>query len=181
MYLDFEPVITVALIMKWVTRAFPHIDRTASAWLIKRFIDPEAEFVFINWPEEELKPEHGTPFDIKGVELGHKDGKCTFEVIVEKYGIEDPYVLKIAEIVHAADIEGEIDKVPEARGIRMVFDGLRFITENDYETIELGMKIWDAVHAAFKLKDVVSQYRDKLESMSRTERLRFLKELLRKG
>ena len=178
MYLDFEPVITVALIMKWVTRAFPHIDRTASAWLIKRFIDPEAEFVFINWPEEELKPEHGTPFDIKGVELGHKDGKCTFEVIVEKYGIKDPYILEIAEIVHAEDIEGELDKVPEARGIRMMFKGLRLIIRDDRKTIELSMKIWDAIYAAFKLKDVMNQYKDKLESTSRTERLRFLRELL---
>ncbi|OYT48170.1 MAG: chromate resistance protein [Desulfurococcales archaeon ex4484_42] len=108
---------------------------------MKRFADPNAEYVFINWPEDELKPEHGIPFDIKGVELGHKDNKCTFEVIVEKYSIKDPYVLKIAEIVHAADIEGEIDKVLEARGIKAVFNGLRFITKDDYETLELGMKI----------------------------------------
>ncbi|HDD26607.1 MAG TPA: hypothetical protein ENF75_05920 [Acidilobales archaeon] len=90
---------------------------------MKRFADPNAEYVFINWPEDELKPEYGIPFDIKGVELGHKDNKCTFE-----------YVLKIAEIVHAADIEGEIDKVLEARGIKAVFNGLRFITKDDYET-----------------------------------------------
>jgi len=96
---------------------------------------------FINWSEEELKPEHGIPFDIKGVELGHKDGKCTFEVIVEKYSIKDPYVQKIAEVVHAADIEGKLDKVPEARGIKAIFSGLRFITRDDYETLEIGMKI----------------------------------------
>ncbi|RLG86880.1 MAG: chromate resistance protein [Thermoprotei archaeon] len=165
--------------MKWVTRAFPHVDRTASAWLIKRFIDPNAEFVLINWPEEELKPEHDIPFDIKGVELGHKDNKCTFEVIVEKYSIKDPYVLKIAEIVHAADIEGEIDKVPEARGIKAVFNGLRFITKDDYETLELGMKIWDAIYASLKLKDIQERYKDELKSMTRTERLRFLKKVLR--
>jgi len=94
--------------------------------------------------------------------------------------LRTPNILKIAEIVHAVDIEGELDKVPEARGIRMVLEGLRFITRDDRETIELGMKIWDTIYAAFKLKDVMNQYKDKLESMSRTERLRFLRELLSK-
>ena len=164
--------------MKWVTRSFPGVDRTASAWLIKKFIDPEAEFVFINWPEEELKPEHGIPFDIKGVELGHRNGKCTFEVLVEKYGIKDPYVHRIAEIVHAADIEGELDKVPEARGIKALFNGLRFVTRDDYETLEIGMKIWDALYASLKLRDIEEKYGDKLKSMTRTERLRFIKEAL---
>ncbi len=164
--------------MKWVTRSYPGVDRTASAWLIKKYIDPEAEFVFINWPDEEPKPEHGTPFDIKGVELGHHDNKCTFEVIMEKYGIDDPYVKKIAEIVHAADIKGELDKVPEASGIKLLFRGLRFVTRDDYETIEVGMKIWDAIYAALKLADLEEKYRSELEKMSRIERLRFLKELL---
>ena len=165
--------------MKWVTRSFPHVDRTASAWLIKRFIDPQAEFVFIDWPEQELRPEYGTPFDIKGVELGHRDGKCTFEVIVEKYSIEDPYVKKIAELVHAADIEGEIDKVPEARGIKALFSGLRLVTKDDYETLELGFKIWDAIYAYYKLRDLEEKHREELASMSRSERLRYLKKLLK--
>jgi len=167
--------------MRWITRTFPHVDRTSSAWLIKRFIDPEAEFIFINWPEEQPKPEHGTPFDIRGVELGHKDNKCTFEVIVEKYSIKDPYVLKIAEIVHAADIRGEIDKVPEARGIKAIFDGLRFITKDDHETLEIGMKIWDAIYAHFKLRDLEEKHKEELKSLSRTERMKFLKDMLKKG
>lgn len=165
--------------MKWVTRSFPHVDRTASAWLIKRFIDPQAEFVFIDWPEQELRPEYGTPFDIKGVELGHRDGKCTFEVIVEKYSIEDPYVKKIAELVHAADIEGEIDKVPEARGIKALFSGLRLVTKDDYETLELGFRIWDAIYAYYKLRDLEERHREELASISRSERLRYLKKLLK--
>jgi len=165
--------------LKWVTRSFPHVDRTASAWLIKRFIDPQAEFVFIDWPEQELRPEYGTPFDIKGVELGHRDGKCTFEVIVEKYSIEDPYVKKIAELVHAADIEGEIDKVPEARGIKALFSGLRLVTKDDYETLELGFRIWDAIYAYYKLRDLEERHREELASISRSERLRYLKKLLK--
>ena len=165
---------------KRATRSFPHVDWTASAWPIKKFIDPNAEIIFINWPEEELKPEHGNPFDIKGVELGHKNNKCTFEVIIEKFSIKDPYELKIAEIVHAADIEGELDKVPKAKGIRAIFSGLRFISKDDYETLEVEMKIWGALYTYFKLKGLEEKYRDKLKSLSRIDRLRFLKELLRK-
>ncbi len=165
--------------MKWVTRSFPYVDRTASAWLIKKFIDPQAEFNFINWPEEKLKPEHGTPFDIKGVELGHKDGKCTFEVIVEKYNIADPYVYKVAEVVHAADIEGELEKAPEAVGIKALLSGLRFMTENDYETLEMGVNIWEALYTYFKLKDLEIKHKEELKKMSRMERLRFLKKLIK--
>ena len=165
--------------MKWVTRRFPHVDRTACAWLIKKFIDPNAEFVFIDWPREKPKPEHGIPFDIEGAELSHRDGKCTFEVMIEKYGIKDPYVLRIAEIVHAADIEGEIDKVPEARGVEAVLDGLRLITRDDYEALELGMKIWEALYAHFKARDLAEKHRDELEKMSSSEKLEFLRRLLK--
>ena len=164
--------------MKWVTRSFPHVDRTASAWLIKRFIDPEAEFTFIDWPEQELKPEHGTPFDIKGVELGHHGDKCSFETIVEKYNIQDPYVHKIAEIIHAADIKGEMEKTPEALGVKALFSGLRLITRGDHETIEYGMKICDAIYALYKALDLEEKHKPELESLSKTMRLRRLKELL---
>ena len=167
--------------MKWVTRSFPYVDRTASAWLIKKFIDSEAEFVFINWPDEKLKPEHGTPFDIKGVELGHKDNKCTFEVIVEKYSIEDPYVHKVAEVVHAADIKGELEKVLEAKGIKSLLTGLRFMTKDDYETLEIGMKIWEALYTYFKIKDLEEKHSEELKKMSRMERLRFLKKMVTEG
>ncbi len=165
--------------MRWVTRTFPGIDRTASAWLIRKFVDPQAEFLFINWPEEEPKPEQGTPFDIKGVEYGHKDNKCTFETIIEKHSIEDPYVHRIAEIVHAADIRGELEKLPEAGGIKMLFDGLRFVTRDDYETLEIGMKIWEALYTHFKLEDVEKKYEAELSSLSRSERLRFIKKVLK--
>ena len=100
-----------------------------------------AEFVFIDYPREQPKPEHGTPFDIKGVELGHKDGKCTFEVIIEKYKVKDPILRKVAQIVHAADIEGELYKVPEAAGVLAVFTGLRLIVKDDLEALNIGSKI----------------------------------------
>ena len=165
--------------MKWVTRSFPAVDRTASAWLIKRFIDPEAEFTFIRWPEEKPGPEHGIPFDIEGVELGHHDGKCTFEVIVEKYGITDPYVREIAEIVHAADIRGELGKRPEAKLAKLIFDGLRLATRDDRETLEVGMRIWDAIYAALRRREVEEKHRSELEGLTRNEKLERLRAIMR--
>ena len=159
--------------MKWVTRTYPHVDRTASAWLIKRFIDSEAEFIFINWPEEKPGKGMGTPFDIEGVELGHHDGKCTFETIVEKYNVEDPAVHAIAKLVHAADFR--LEDPPEARGIRIVFTGLRLAAEDDYKTLETGFKIWDAIYAFYKAKELEDKYKAQLNTMSRSGRLSFLR------
>ena len=154
------------------------MDRTASAWLIKRFVDPDAEFHFIDWPEEELRPEHGIPFDIKGVEHGHRDGKCTFEVIVEKYSIEDPYVRRIADIVHAADIRDEEGKAPEASGLKAIFNGLRFVTGSDEETLRVGMLVWEALYSHFRVEDLKKELSQELEGLSKTEKLGHLKRIL---
>ncbi len=161
--------------MKWVTRRFVHVDRTASAWLIKKFIDQNAEFVFIDYPREEPKPEHGIPFDISGVELGHKNGKCTFEVIMDKYKIKDPILTKVAQIVHAADIEKELHKVPEASGIKALFSGLRLIVESDYKALEIGFKIWDSLYAYFKAQEIEKKFKDELKGMDRIARIEFLR------
>ncbi len=161
--------------MKWITRRFVHVDRTASAWLIKNFIDENDEFVFIDYPREQPKPEHGTPFDIKGVELGHKDGRCTFEVIMEKYRIEDPILKKVAQIVHAADIEGKLQKVPEAAGVLAVFTGLRLIAKDDFEALNIGFKIWDSIYAYFKAQEIKEKFKDELKEMDRIARIEFLR------
>lgn len=161
--------------MKWVTRRFVHVDRTASAWLIKKFIDQNAEFLFIDYPREQPKPEHGIPFDIKGVELGHKDGKCTFETIMEKYKIEDPILMKVAQIVHAADIEEDLHKAPEAAGILALFSGLRLMAKDDFEALEIGFKIWDSLYAYFKAQEIKEKYEEKLKEMDRIARIEFLR------
>jgi len=161
--------------MKWVTRRFVHVDRTASAWLIKKFIDQNAEFVFIDYPREQPKPEHGIPFDIKDVELGHKDGKCTFETIMEKYKIKDLILMKVAQIVHAADIEEELHKVPEAAGILALFSGLRLIAKDDFEALEIGFKIWDSLYAYFKGQEIKEKFKDKLKEMDRIAQMEFLR------
>ena len=102
--------------MKWVTRSHVHVDRVACPWLITRFIDSEAEFLFV--PKSEIDrtaQETGAiPFDAPGVELGHHDGRCSFESIILKYELTEPGLLRLAEIVHAADVATDIDKEPIA-------------------------------------------------------------------
>jgi len=88
-------------------------------------------------------------------------------------------VYKVAEVVHAADIEGELEKAPEAVGIKALLSGLRFMTENDYETLEMGVNIWEALYTYFKLKDLEIKHKEELKKMSRMERLRFLKKLIK--
>ena len=93
--------------MKWVTRQYVHVDRTACPWLIKKFVDPKAEFVFVPVEkiEEVVRKEKAIPYDAPNVELGHHGEKCSFDSIVEKYKINDPSVLELAKIVRAADTD----------------------------------------------------------------------------
>ncbi len=96
--------------MLWVTRSHVHVDRVACPWLIRRFVDSDAEFLFVpkNQVEDVATSRGGTPFDIPGVELGHHDGKCSFEAILAKYDLTDPGLQRLARIVHAADIAAEL-------------------------------------------------------------------------
>ena len=101
--------------MIWATRRHVHIDRTACAWLLRRFVDPDAEFVFVDDPDE--VPAGATPFDMRGAELGHRDGRCSFESILARYQIDDPALERIGQLVHEADIADERYDAPEAPGI----------------------------------------------------------------
>ena len=167
--------------MKWVTREHVHVDRVACPWLIKRFIDPEAEFKFVPWPGTELKPEDGIPFDIPGVELGHHDNKCSFETIIEKYNLkDDPALLELAKIVHSADIAADRDKVPEAAGLEAIASGAMYIVKDDYEALEKGFFIYDALYAYCQLKLLREQYKEQLEKMSRKEIFEFIKARIKK-
>ena len=100
--------------MRWATRPNCHIDRVACAWLIRRFIDAEAEFVFVDDPLD--VPADATPFDMRGVELGHHDGDCSFETILRRYELVDPVLWELAKIVHEADLDDERYDAPEAAG-----------------------------------------------------------------
>ena len=108
--------------MRWVTRAGMHVDRTACAWLIRRYIDPDAEFVFVIDPDR--LPDDATPFDIAGQPFSHHDGDCTFEVLLRHYGLSDPALARLGRIVHEADVEDERFDAPEAPGLDAVIRGM---------------------------------------------------------
>jgi len=129
--------------MKWATRPGIHVDRTACAWLIRRFVDPEAEFVFVADPSE--VPEDATPFDMRGVELGHRGGECSFERVLRRYELEDPVLWDIAKVVHEADLEDERYDAPEARGLDVLIRGLSMVRSDD-EMLELTGPLYDGLY-----------------------------------
>ncbi len=130
--------------MKWVTRARPKTDRIACPWLIRRFIDPEAEFVFVHDPDE--VPEDATPFDMRGVELSHHGDSCTFETMLTRYELDDPALEAIARIVHEADLEDERFDAPEARGLDIILRGLSMVADSDEQMLELSGPIYDGLY-----------------------------------
>lgn len=133
--------------MRYCTRKNVHVDRSASAWLIKRFLDPEAEFVFVDGHT----PAPGTiPFDMHGVAWGHHGDKCTFEAIVEQHLLEDPALFEIGRIIHGADITTDADETLESAGVDLLFRGLRLIATSDDEAFQHGYLVMDALYAAVK-------------------------------
>lgn len=165
--------------MKWVTRLFVHVDRTACPWLIKRFVDPKAEFVFVPVEkiEEIVKKEKAIPYDAPGVELGHHGDKCSFDAIVEKYKIKDPAVLDLAKIVRAADTD-KMEMAPEAAGLEAIMTGFGFVSKDDHETIAKASPVYDAFYTNCKLKLVREKYKAEIEKLDRKERREFLRKKL---
>jgi hypothetical protein len=140
--------------MKWVTRSHVHVDRVACPWLISRFIDSEAEFLFA--PKSQIQrvvEETGAiPFDAPGVELGHRDGKCSFETIVEHYGLTDRALLRLARIVHSADVEADLDLEPIARGLEAIAVGYSLRFPDDLENLARQFDVYDALYAWCRLQ-----------------------------
>ena len=165
--------------MKWVTRLDVHVDRTACPWLIKRFIDPEAEFLFVPAEkiEETVKKEKALPYDAPGVELGHHGDKCSFDAIVEKYEIEDPSVLELAKIVRAADTN-KMAAAPEAAGLEAIMTGMGVLSKDDYETVAKATPVYDSLYTNCKLKLIRTKYKTELEKLDRRERREFLRKKL---
>ena len=137
--------------MRWVTRRGVHIDRAASAWLIRKFVDPEAEFVFVAGPDE--IPAGATPFDMRGVELGHQrhgDGQdCTFETILRRYELTDPVLWKLAEVVHEADLEDDRFDAPDAAGLDAVLRGLS-MTLDDPAVLAVTGPMFDGLYEYYR-------------------------------
>jgi len=142
--------------MKWITRSHIHVDRVACPWLILWFVDNEAEFLFV--PANQVKKvaaETGAiPFDAPDVELGHHDGRCSFEAIIQKYELKDPALLRLAKIVHSADVAADIDKDPVARGLEAIAVGYGIRYPDDEENLLQQFEVYDALYAWCRLQAV---------------------------
>jgi hypothetical protein len=136
--------------MKWITRENANVDRVACPWLIKRFVDPEAEFLFV--PAAEVMSaaarEQAIPYDVPNVELGHVDGRCSFESIIRKYNLTDPALAELARIVHGADVSKDLGITPESAGLNAIAHGFALVHgTNDDEKIRLESPMYDALYA----------------------------------
>jgi hypothetical protein len=139
--------------MKWVTRSHVHVDRVACPWLILRFVDSEAEFVFVpaSRIQEVIEHEGAIPFDAPGVELGHHDGKCSFETIIEKYALKDKALLNLAHIVHCADTDALAEN-PIAAGLEAIAVGYSLRFPDDHENLARQFEVYDALYAWCRLQ-----------------------------
>jgi hypothetical protein len=129
--------------MRWATRAGVHIDRASSAWLIRRFVDAEAEFLFVSDPDD--VPADATAFDMRGVDYGHHGDDCTFETILRRHDLADPVLWRIAAIIHEADIEDDRYDAPEAPGLDVVLRGLS-MTQDDETVLALTGPVFDGLY-----------------------------------
>jgi hypothetical protein len=134
--------------VKWVTRARPKVDRVACPWLIKRFVDPEAEFLYVPPAAvmETAKREDAIPFDVPNVELGHKGAECSFDAIIKKYKLTDQALQRLALIVRGADTTAK-DLTPESRGLEAIAEGFRLAYQDDHELLERELSVYDALYA----------------------------------
>ena len=134
--------------MRWATRRDPHVDRAACAWLVRRFIDTDAEFVFVDDPDE--VPADATPFDMLGVELGHREGRCSFESFLARYGLGDPALGRIGRVVHEADIGDERYDAPEAPGVDALICGLALTARDDDDLLSAAAPVFDALYELWR-------------------------------
>jgi hypothetical protein len=135
--------------MKWVTREKPRTDRIACPWLIREFIDPEAEILYV--PRDDVltvaERENAISFDAPGARYTHRDGLCSFEVLVEEYEIADPAVALMASIVHGADVAGDVTATPQSAGLLAIADGFALLDLDDRRQLELELPVYEALYA----------------------------------
>jgi hypothetical protein len=135
--------------MKWVTREHPKTDRIACPWLIRKFIDPAAEIVYL--PRDEVlayaEREGAISFDAPGAKYTHRDGKCSFETLVEDFAITDPAIAVLARVVHGADVSEDRDATPQSPGVEAIADGFALLGLDDQRQLELELPVYDALYA----------------------------------
>jgi hypothetical protein len=135
--------------MKWVTRERPKTDRIACPWLIQNFIDPQAEFLYVRADQvlDVAAREGAHSYDAPGAEYTHRDGLCSFEVLVDEYSIDDPAVRLLGRIVHGADVAEDRDATPESRGLLAVAEGFHLLDLDDHHQLALSLPVYDALYA----------------------------------
>lgn len=135
--------------MKWVTREGAKTDRVACPWLIKKFIDPDAEFVFVAKDRvlSEAKSLAGKSFDAAGADYTHRGDQCSFEVLIDDFRLGDPALARLARIVHGADIDGAAGVCPEAAGLLAMAPGFHRTVADDHEKLRLQFPVYDALYA----------------------------------
>ena len=129
--------------MRWATRPGCHVDRAACAWLLRRFVDPDATFVFVDDTDD--VPSDATPFDMRGVELSHHNGDCSFETILRHYELDDPVLWEVAQVVHEADLADDRFDEPAAAGLDAVCRGLTFVAA-DERVLDVTTVIFDGLY-----------------------------------
>ncbi len=134
--------------MKWVTRERPKIDRIACPWLVRRFVDPEAEFLYVPTPEVRkiAQEKDAVPYDIPDVEFSHDGELCSFDAFLKKFHLKDPALEELALIVRGADTDAK-DLTPESRGLVAIAEGFRLVYEDDREQLERELPVYDALYA----------------------------------
>jgi len=139
--------------MKWITRSHVHVDRVACPWVIKRFVDSEAVFLFVPAAKviEVAEKEGGIPFDTPGAELGHKDGQCSFDAILKAYGLKDKALVRLAKVVNAADTNRPADD-PLAAGLEAIAVGYSLRFPDDQENLRRQFEVYDALYAWCRLE-----------------------------
>lgn len=138
--------------MKWITRKDVKVDRVACPWLIKRFVDPQAEFLFVEERDlmDQAKLQDATPFDalqIAAVRLNHRGSRCSFEAIIEDFNLADPALQRLALIVRAADVKGQESVAPEGIGLRSIAQGFAALGISDEERLARQFPVYDALYA----------------------------------
>lgn len=140
--------------MRWVTRSHVHVDRVACPWLIQRFVDSEAEFHFVPASEvgQVVSQTGAIPFDVTGAELGHHDGRCSFEAILARYHLADPALERLARIVHAADIAADLRTDELAPGLEAIATGFGLVHVDDHDNLAAQFPVYDALYAWCRLQ-----------------------------
>jgi hypothetical protein len=146
--------------MKWVTRERPAVDRIACPWLIERFIDKEAEFLYVPANQVKMVAERigAIPFDVPNADLGHHGAECSFDAIIKHYELDDPALLMLARIVRGADTDA-LDLTPESSGLLAIAQGFRLAYENDHEQLAAESPVYDALYAVCQQRAATAQSR----------------------